>query len=93
MRTIPTAWAFHGPEVCTGRPCPLHAPSRHPLRAAPIMMPVTPDDIVLERLCPHGIAHPDPDSVQLADILDPAGEGEHQIHPCDGCCRVDVETR
>lgn len=81
-----SAWAFHGPDLCSGRPCPLHAPSDHPLVDAPVLMPVTADDLVLERLCQHRIAHPDPDSVALADILDPTREGEHGIHPCDGCC-------
>ena len=33
---------------------------------------------IMERICPHGVGHPDPD-----DYL--AGDG---MHGCDGCCRV-----
>jgi hypothetical protein len=34
----------------------------------------------MERLCPHGLAHPDPDDyhVQTAQV--------DTAHPCDGCC-------
>lgn len=87
MDTRIAAWAFHGPEVCSGRPCPIHAPTRHPLTDAPIAMPATADDLVLDRVCQHLVFHPDPDSVALAAILDPTHEGEHAVHACDGCCR------
>ena len=80
------AWAFHGPEVCGGRPCPFHAPSPHPLAAAPILMPATVGELVAERVCEHQVVHPDPDSLALAVIFDPAHEGEAGLHPCDGCC-------
>ena len=42
---------------------------------------------VLERVCPrHGVAHPDPDSVEQAKVFDPTHEGEHGLHACCGCC-------
>lgn len=33
---------------------------------------------VMERVCPHGVGHPDPDEV-YRDIDD-------FVHGCDGCC-------
>lgn len=30
---------------------------------------------MMERMCPHGIGHPDPDEITL-DV----------VHGCDGCC-------
>ena len=37
----------------------------------------------MERMCPHGVGHPDPDDVTNL------GEDVIGIHGCDGCC---VET-
>lgn len=31
----------------------------------------------MERICPHGIAHPDPDEINIEGIA---------THGCDGCC-------
>lgn len=82
---LASSWAFHGPESCGGRACPFHAPSRHHMVAWPIAMPITVDDLVIERVCPHGILHPDPDSLDLAEIFDPTVKVLYQ-HPCCGCC-------
>lgn len=53
-----------------------------------------------ERICPHGVGHPDPDSIEWMKrtifqdqdgikncIYDMAGGS---IHGCDGCCRDQV---
>lgn len=66
----------HPPEHCAGQPCCIHNPSNHPLRAAPLAW--RPDRRIMERQCPHGIGHPDPDDVTVR-----AGGG---VHGCDGCC-------
>jgi hypothetical protein len=41
------------------------------------------DKNMMERICSHGIGHPDPDEINL----DKNGRG---IHGCDGCCRGEV---
>lgn len=64
----------HSPEICQGRPCVIHNPSDHHMREWPTHYRF--DRRIMERICPHGIGHPDPD--------DPfTGRG---IHGCDGCC-------
>ncbi len=35
-----------------------------------------------DRLCPHGVAHPDPDDVVRAQAVG----GVSTEHACDGCC-------
>ena len=37
---------------------------------------------LIERTCPHGVGHPDPDS--LAWSL--SGSRDYSVHGCDGCC-------
>jgi len=64
----------HYPSECAGRPCPVHARSDHPMRAWPQHWRA--DRGLMERICPHGVGHPDPD--------DPS---PNRTHGCDGCCR------
>jgi hypothetical protein len=61
------------------RPCPLHGRTQHHMRAW--AQNWRDDRGVMERICPHGIGHPDPD--------DPAFQkNEYEgVHGCDGCCR------
>ena len=65
----------------------MHNPSAHHMAGWPLLLPPDPHNVVLDRLCPHDVAHPDPDAVRLADDLDQTHVGEHQLHTCDGCCR------
>lgn len=64
---------------------------------AEVMGPVF---VLAERTCPHGIGHPDPDSIAFARRR--GGDefaGVESVHGCDGCCRdphkpiTDEETR
>jgi hypothetical protein len=72
----------HDPGECLGPFCSIHRPSDHPLRNEPFVW--RPDRFgLLERLCVHGIGHPDPDS--LAYIRS-QGVEESGVHGCDGCC-------
>lgn len=66
----------HGIKKCLGRsgPCCIHSPSDHHMRAWPQSW--RPDLKVMERLCPHGQGHPDPDGY--------GPDVQHDI--CDGCC-------
>jgi hypothetical protein len=72
---------FHGPSVCAGRACPFHNPSNHRMRDWPINLRETG---LTERLCPHGIGHPDPDSRRW--LVDLTGDTHWGTHGCDGCC-------
>lgn len=62
-------------------PCPVHAPSDHPLRDAPRLWRA--DRRIVERRCAHGVGHPDPDD-QLVRT-----ESAQGVHGCDGCCTGD----
>jgi hypothetical protein len=74
---------IHRIEQCQRRPnraCVFHAPSVHHMRNWPLHLRETG---LIERLCPHGIGHPDPDS--LAYFLE--SDLDYSRHGCDGCCR------
>ena len=71
----------HPPAACAGRACCIHAPSEHPLADAPLNW--RGDRRIMERLCPHGIGHPDPDDAAYRAA---AFGGADTTHGCDGCC-------
>lgn len=68
-----TVIRHHPIEACTPNVCCIHNPSNHPLIHAPQHW--RSDRGIMERICSHGIGHPDPDGL----ILD-------STHGCDGCC-------
>lgn len=76
---------FHEPSVCVGEFCPLHNPSPHVLlhlnqqwRSAAYLM---------ERICSHGVGHPDPDHISaVAKLKGHAFAPTQSLHGCDGCC-------
>ena len=73
---------IHDPKLCADRGCGIHNhPSEHPLNEAPLNW--REDRNILERLCRHGVGHPDYDS---AKYLESVGQGYENIHGCDGCC-------
>ncbi len=42
---------------------------------------------LVERICTHGIGHPDPDSVKYMESISmPGAKGTWSSHGCDGCC-------
>lgn len=72
----------HPEAACAGRGCAIHNhPTLHPLMFAPLNW--RDDKDILERVCTHGIGHPDHDS---AIYLQSVGDGVHNLHGCDGCC-------
>lgn len=75
----------HSAEHCDV-PCPFHQPSAHHMVTWPLNW--RGDLGLLERICPDGIGHPDPDSLAY---LETNGEQGLGIHGCDGCCRRPVE--
>lgn len=80
---------FHDPENCEGAFCPLHNPSNHKMRDWPMNLRTDSWAFpLIERICPHGIGHPDPDSVAYLERNTKFGKikGTWGIHGCDGCC-------
>lgn len=72
----------HDSSLCEGRGCAIHNhPSDHALKDAPLLW--RSDRGILERVCPHGVGHPDADA---ADYLTSIGKEYENIHGCDGCC-------
>lgn len=69
-------------------PCPIHSPSDHPLAEARTHW--RGDRVLMERVCPHGIGHPDPDDLARKSALlgEDASIEEYGVHGCDGCCSV-----
>jgi len=67
----------HHPSQCKGQYCTMHNRSDHKMRCWPQHW--RGDVGYMERICPHGIGHPDPDCYYRAQ------HGEW-VHGCDGCC-------
>lgn len=63
----------HTAERCDGLPCPIHRPSEHHMADWPQHW--RDDRRIMERTCPHGVGHPDPDD-----------RTDDTVHGCDGCC-------
>lgn len=70
----------HPVGACVGDHCPIHRPSAHHMRDWPQNW--RPDRRLMERICPHGVGHPDPD--------DPNPD---TVHGCclPSCCRPPEE--
>lgn len=72
----------HSRADCSG-PCPFHNPSLHAMVEEPMMLRTSG---LIERVCIHGIGHPDPDSADWMDKQYGHRPGTWSIHGCDGCC-------
>lgn len=68
----------HDKGKCGGEHCPIHNPSDHVLKDRPTHW--RDDRGIMERICEHGVGHPDPDDNRVRS--DPY----ESIHGCDGCC-------
>jgi hypothetical protein len=71
---------MHEYDRCRGQKCVFHNPSPHSMWTWPYIVRET---ALIERLCTHGVGHPDPDSVAWFDGMGLRGYG---VHGCDGCC-------
>jgi hypothetical protein len=70
----------HDKDICQGNFCVIHNPSDHIMKDFPTHW--RGDRGIMERICPHGIGHPDPD-----DLAFRAKHGDDDgVHGCDGCC-------
>lgn len=75
----------HSKNLCEGRACCVHNPSDHHMKDFPQHW--REDTGVMERTCPHGIGHPDPDDVAFRKRVNEDDGDAMGIHGCDGCCR------
>ena len=73
MSDPPVKLRTHAAGTCLGEFCTIHNPSDHHMKAWPQTW--RGDRRLMERICPHGVGHPDPDD------LNP-----DTVHGCDGCC-------
>ena len=69
----------HDEGTCLGRYCTVHNRSDHPMRDFPQNWRW--DRNLMERVCPHGIGHPDPDEIYLS-------RDGRDIHGCCGICCI-----
>lgn len=75
----------HSPSECAGRGCWVHNPSDHHMVTWRVVF--RDDKGTAERMCPHGVGHPDPD-----DHAFWLTRGRNVgFHGCDGCC-ADLES-
>lgn len=76
----------HMREQCQGSHCVIHNPSNHPMKNFPTHWRT--DRCLMERICPHGIGHPDPDDVAFYEKVraDKSVKSYYSVHGCDGCC-------
>lgn len=74
----------HSKDRCTG-PCPIHNPSDHHMKDWPLHW--RDDRGIFERMCEHGVGHPDPDTIEFIRRIRGEGPAETEaVHGCDGCC-------
>jgi hypothetical protein len=64
----------HAANQCVGTYCTVHNPSDHHMRTW--TQNWRSDRRLMERICPHGIGHPDPDDIN-----------PDTVHGCDLCCQ------
>jgi hypothetical protein len=67
----------HSKDDCA-LPCPIHGSSNHHMKDWPTHW--RQDRGIMERICPHGVGHPDPDDRRIRTGKDTGAHG------CDGCC-------
>lgn len=76
----------HEGDQCAGRDCVIHNPSTHHMNGWPTHW--RGDRGLMERICKHGVGHPDPDHMSHIKRLHDAGLTHEPdgMHGCDGCC-------
>ena len=76
---------YHDARECAKEiyPCCLHAPSEHHMQDWQLNWRV--DRGMMERICVHGVGHPDPDHM-AREIRLHGDDADDGIRGCDGCC-------
>ena len=73
---------MHSKEQCKGHFCPFHNPSNHHMKTWQKHIRYDRGGLT-ERICKHGVGHPDPDSLAWLKSI---GSKDNGVHGCDGCC-------
>ena len=73
----------HSGVFCQGEYCSIHNPSNHKLKDATLNWRA--DRRIMERICEHGVGHPDPDDANFRRKRD-GNRYDTGVHGCDGCC-------
>lgn len=77
----------HDKRSCAGRHCPIHNPSDHHMKNW--MQNWRDDRGFMERVCEHGVGHPDPDQIAYIEMTRGVDRARSEgIHGCDGCCSI-----
>jgi len=80
----------HTGERCMG-PCAIHGPSDHHMRG--MLALYRADRQMIERMCVHGVGHPDPDQATYWEATMDLGDAQAEsIHGCcvQHCCRKET---
>jgi len=72
---------LHSPNQCAGQVCIIHRPTEGPHRTQLLIWRT--DRGIFERICKHGVGHPDPDQNEYWEAT---GQTHQRMHGCDGCC-------
>jgi hypothetical protein len=81
-----TALLAHDKSLCAGSVCPLHRRTKHFMRKWPQSW--RDDRGMMERICPCGVGHPDPDHLTVVRELKGGKAAQTEsVHGCCGCCR------
>lgn len=60
--------AAHHPDTCVGKVCALHKRTNHEMRGWRQSVDIIGNTFVTTRICPHDVAHTDPDDYLVYDI-------------------------
>lgn len=86
-------YAYHPRSACGPGICAAHKPSKtNPMRKWKFVVRLDKGGL-MERFCPHGIGHTDPDSLDwLMEIAFTELQKQNVLalswHGCDGCCAI-----
>lgn len=79
-------WTHDGIACADDHGCVIHKPSNHSMRDFPTHW--RGDRYMMERICPHGVGHPDPDHIAAVIKLRGLDYGMAEaVHGCDSCCK------
>lgn len=75
---------LHPYNVCQGRPCIVHNPTLDWVANREGWPYLQRETGLFERICEHGIGHPDKDGLYY--LVEELGQKHWEIHGCCGCC-------
>lgn len=76
--------SVHNKGDCLGDNCPIHNPSNHHMKDWPLFW--RDDRRIFERICEHGVGHPDPDDLNFRIKFKLENAKYASVHGCCGCC-------